>query len=58
MELEAPPLCSQKKTTRCSFMAHPNGTVYVAHALWPRDWLDVLAMQMEGTTSSWVNVVL
>ena len=47
-----------QKTTRGSSLAYPDGEIHEIDALCPTDWLDVVAMRVEGTASSWVNAVL
>ena len=37
-------------------MANPNGALHAIDA--PIDWLDVVAMRVEGATSSWVNAIV
>ena len=39
-------------------VAHPKGEIHEIDALSPTDWLDVVAMRVEGAASSWVNAVL
>ena len=39
-------------------MANPEGALHAFDGYTPTDCLDVVAMKVEGTTSSWVNVTL
>ena len=48
----------RQKATRGASLAHPDGEIHEIDALCPTDWLDVVAMRVEGAASSWVNAVL
>ena len=47
-----------QKATKGTSLAHPDGAIHGIDALRPTDWLDVVAMRVEGAASSWVNAVL
>ena len=58
MKLEAPPRYSGKRQPRVRvWLIQMEHYIKLMHCT-PSDWLDVVAMRLEGVASSWVNVVL
>ena len=58
MKLEAPPQYSGKRQLGARvWLTQMERYMRLMHYA-PTDWLDVVAMRVEGATSSWVNVVL
>ena len=58
MKLEAPPRYSDKRQPRVRvWLTQMERYMRLMHYA-PTDWLDVVAMRVEDTASSWVNVVL
>ena len=58
MKLEAPPRYSGKRQPRARVWLTQMERYMRLMRYAPTDWLDVVAMRVEGAASSWVNAVL